>query len=187
MNMKTTSFARQRKAQHSNSQSPLQATPDQRERLLRRRRFNRLYVYLPMGAISGLWLTLIAGLIWLTVAGKWFAMDTNEAYYRRLVSGLADAFSILMLIPLLVLCAIPSVLAGAVVIYRWQRRREQPDPTPSVPLMWRVENVVATIADSVENVTQKMSRPLIDVYAAAAFVRTLLAQIKQSILRIFRS
>lgn len=184
--MKTTSFAQQANAPQTNSHSPLQATPEQNERLLRRRRFNRLYVYLPMGAIGSLWLLLTLGLIWLTIAGKWFAMDTNEAYYRRLVSGLADAFSILMVVPLLVLCAVPSILAGAVVIYRWQRRREQPDPTPTSPLMWKVENAVASIRDGVESVTAKMSRPVIDLYAAAAFAQSLVTQIKQSILRILQ-
>ena len=79
-------------------QPALAPTQEQLARRKRLRRFNRLVVYLPVGITALAWIVLILGLFWLTVAGGWFAMDTNAAYYRGLASGVADTFTIIMLL-----------------------------------------------------------------------------------------
>lgn len=162
---------------------PPQPTVEQEKRLARRRRFNRLFVYLPLGLVAILWLALILGMTWLSVAGDWFAMDTNQPYFRDLFSGVADAFTILMLTPALALCAIPAILAGAFTVYRRQRRKEKEGQAPSLPLMWRVENVVVSIQETVSGITSRAARPLITAHAMAAFARTFLHELKQIILQ----
>ena len=173
MTIETTSYAQ--------STTIPQARPEQLERLAARRRFNRLYVYVPLAVITLLWLGLILTLLWLAVVGRWFAMDTNQEYYRALASGLADAFTILMLTPFLLLCALPSAAAIAFTVYRRQRKGDPATVQKSLPLFWRVENMVLTIQAKVEAFMPKLAQPIITAHAAAAFVRTLLQEIKEII------
>lgn len=160
-----------------------QPSVDQEDRLARRRRFNRIFVYLPLGLGVILWLGLILGMSWLAVAGDWFAMDTNQPYFRGLFSGVADAFTILMLTPILALCATPTILAGALTVYRRRRRKEKEGQEPSLPLMWRVENVVISIRETVSNAAPKVARPLITAHGMATFATTFLHELKQIILQ----
>lgn len=158
-------------------------TAEQRARVAARRRFNRLYVHLPMALLGLLWLALILGMLWLSVVGSWFHVDTNQAYYRGLISGVADAFTIIMLAPFLLLCALPIVATVALLIWRRQRRKAQPAGPDKLPLFWRVENIVDGIRSRVATTTPKVARPVISAHAAAAYARTFLGQIKQIISR----
>lgn len=167
--------------QYARSLEIPQPTAEQSARLARRKRFNRLFVYLPLGFVAMLWLGLILGLLWLTVAGSWFAMDTNQEYYRALVSGVADAFTILMLTPLLVLCALPTVLASGLAVYRRQRRAEREPRPESLPLMWRIENLVSSVRGRVDEFTPKLARPIVNAHGAVAFIRTFYRQLKEII------
>lgn len=162
---------------------PPQPSQEQEERLARRRGFNRIFVYLPLGLGVILWLGLILGMAWLSVAGDWFAMDTNQPYFRGLLSGVADAFTILMLTPILALCAIPTLLAGAFTVYRRRRRKEKEGQEPSLPLMWRIENVVISIRETVSEAAPKVVRPLVTAHGMATFTRTFLHELKQIILQ----
>jgi hypothetical protein len=135
-----------------------------------------------MALIGILWLGLLLGLAWLTVVGDWFAMDTNEAYYRALVSGIADAFTMLMLLPLLLLCAIPSALAVGLLVYRRQRRSER-DTEERLPIFWRVENVLIAVQEQIAAILPQLGRPIISAYAIASFVKTFLLDLKRIITR----
>ena len=158
-------------------------TTEQQERLARRRRFNRVFVHLPVSIALILWLGLIVGMLWLSIAGDWFAMDTNQPYYRGLFSAVADVFTILMLSPLLVLCLIPPLLAGAFTVYRRRGKAAKEEQEPSLPLMWRVENIVISIRQAVSKAMDQVARPLITAHAMAAFVKTFLHELKQIILQ----
>lgn len=162
---------------------PALPTAEQQARRLALRRFNRLAVYLPMGLLALLWLSLILGMLWLTVAGSWFNVDTNREYYRGLISGVADAFTVIMLAPLLLLCALPLIGAVAFVIWRRQRRKAQPAGAEKLPLFWRVENIVSALRARVDTTMPKVARPVISTHAMSAYVRTLLAQIKEIVSR----
>lgn len=167
--------------------SPLEAgvvpTEEQQARLRARRRFNRLSIYLPLGLVAFLWLLLVVGLLWLTVAGKWFYIDTNQEYYRGLVSGIADAFTVLMLLPLILLCAVP--LVGTVAFVVWRRRSRKPDGDDygKLTLFWRVDNLITRVRLTAGSVLPKMARPVIYVHGAVAYVRTLLQEIKKIVSR----
>jgi hypothetical protein len=157
-------------------------TPEQEERLKARRRFNRLAVYVPLGVIVFLWLLLIAGLIWLTVAGQWFYVDTNQEYYRNLVSGVADAVLVLMLAPLMLLCAVPLVAGIAFLV--WNRRRRAGRPYGTLPpLFWRIDNLINRARAAISSFLPKLANPVIAAHGSAAYARTLLQEIKKLVSR----
>lgn|SRR5690606_30647985 len=162
---------------------PAGPTAEQRARAKALRRFNRRYVYLPMALLALLWLGLIVGMLWLTLVGDWFNVNTNQAYYRGLISGVADAFTILMLAPFMVLCALPIVAAVALFIWRRQRRRAQPAGPEKLSIFWRLENIVDGVRARVATTTPKLARPVISAHAAGAFARSLLGQTKEIVSR----
>jgi hypothetical protein len=120
-------------------------------------------------------------MLWLSVVGNWFAMDTNQTYYRSLLSGVADAFTIIMLMPLLLLCALPSAGAAGLYFYRRQRKKEKGPQEQSLPILWRVENAITSVRGTVDRVTPKMARPVIDAHAKVAYARTFLKRLKEII------
>ncbi len=164
-----------------------QATPEQEARRARLRRFNRLVIYLPVGLVALAWIVFVALLFWLSIAGEWFAMDTDQLNNRQLFSGLADVVTILALLPLLLLCALPSVGAIALVVYRRQRKTAAPQ-APSLPLLWRIENIVRDARDKSAAALPKIARPVINAHATGAFIRRLILELKQIIRQeIFRN
>lgn len=158
-------------------------TAEQGERLKARRRFNRLYVYLPLGLVAFLWLLLIMGLAWLTVAGRWFYVDTNQEYYRGLVSGVADAVTILMLAPLILLCTLPLAAAVGVAVWRRKRRKEAATPYGALAIFWRIESLISRIGAGIGTFMPRLAQPVISAHAAATYVRVLLQQIKNILSR----
>jgi hypothetical protein len=158
-----------------------QPTPAQKERRARLRRFNGLVLYLPLTLVTAAWIVLIVALIWLAVAGEWFAMDTNQAYYRGLISAVADIFTMLMLTPLLILCSLPVLAALAYPIYLRRRRAAKTESAESLPLFWRAENIITSIRDGVDHSIPRVARPIISAHAFAALVRRFLIEVKQVI------
>ena len=169
----------------SRAESPerVRPTPEQLERKREQLRFTRRRVWLPVGSVTLLWLLAIVGLLWLTVAGSWFHVDTNQETYRTLVSGAADAVIILSITPLLLLCALPSVAILALAV---QRRRKEPEGrswTESARrLLWRVENGVTAVRERLDkDVLPSVARPVTSAYALAAFARTLWKEVAEMI------
>lgn len=162
-------------------QRNVQPTAAQLDRRQRLHRFNRWVVYLPVGVTFLAWLALVGGLLWLAVAGNWFAMDTNQSYYRQLISGVADTLTMIMLTPLLLLCAIPTVGVIALVVARRQRAKDVPSGETSLPLFWKIENIILEIHDTIARTTPRVAKPLIDAHAAAAFVKRFILVVKRTI------
>lgn len=165
----------------------VQPTQEQEARRDRLKRFNRLVIYLPLGLVALAWIVLVGVLFWLAIAGEWFAMDTDQARFRQLLSAIADIVTILALAPLLLLCAVPSVGAIGLYVYRRQRKADAPQ-APSLPLFWRIENVVRTIRDRTAATLPKIARPVINAHATGAFIQRLIIEVKQIIRQeIFRN
>lgn len=154
-------------------------TVEQEARRAQRRRFNRLVVTLPVVLVTVAWLVLILTMIWLSIAGSWFAIDTDQERYRALLSGIADIVTILLLTPMLLLCAVPIIGAIAFTVYRRRKKAEAIAAGPSLPLFWRIENIVASVRDSVARTTPKIARPVINAHAMAAFIRRFIFELKQ--------
>jgi len=112
-------------------------------------------------------------------------MDTNQAAYRSLVSGAADAVIVLFITPMLLLCALPTVGILALMV---QGRRREPEPRSWTEsgrrLLWQVENGVTAVRQRLEqDVLPAVARPVTSAYALAAFARTLWKEIAEMISR----
>lgn len=160
-----------------------QPSAEQLARKRRRRRFYRLRAVLPVTLVALLWLGVTLLLLWLAVVGKWFAVDTDQAYYRTLLSGIADIVLILSLLPLLLLCALPSGLAVGLAFYRRSKKRAAPDQPEKLPFFWRVENIVIRVNGRLEEVLPKVARPVASAYALVAFVRAFMRELREIITR----
>lgn len=162
---------------------PLQPSPHQLARQKARQRFNWLYVYLPLGFVVLLWVTAILGLFWLTIAGDWFAMDTNEESMRQTISGVADFVTIFAIAPWLIVCALPTILPIALVINQRQKAKakaEQGEPE-KLPIFWRIENQLTNITSKIESVLPKVARPVITLNATIAFIQGLFRALKRQL------
>lgn len=166
----------------SGLQPAVEPTAEQLERRRRLRRFNRWVLYVPVGLTFLAWLVLIGALFWLAVAGNWFAMDTNQIHYRQLISGVADTLTMIMMTPLLLLCAIPTVGVIALAVAQRQRAKEAPaGEETSLPLFWKIENIITEIHDTIARTLPRVAKPLIDAHATASYVKRFILVIKRTI------
>lgn len=144
-----------------------QPTADQLARDAALRRFNRLYVAVPIG-LGVLVALVIIGLFLFLI----LAPDSIAA--AQYISNLADIVMILGTIPLLVLCAILPIAYLAYLANRRQRRAQQ--PVISGPManrsrvqaaLWRVESAMDTVKQKTDETAPKVAEPFI--YANARF------------------
>lgn len=153
-------------------------TQEQLARRRARESFVRRYIYFPVVVVAVLLALLVVGLLWLTIVGAWFNVDTNQEFYRSFVAAVADVATMIMLTPVLLLCAIPSVLALALYAYRRQARQAiQPGAEP-LPLLWRVENLLISVQRQLAVALPRVANPLISAHGLSAFIKTLLYQIR---------
>ena len=105
-------------------------------------------------------------------------MDTNQEYYRGLLSGVADVVTMLLLAPLLLLCALPIAGAVGLVVYR-KRKKDDSGDEASLPLFWKIENKVIMVHNAVARSMPKLARPVINAHSTVAFVRQLVTEVKR--------
>jgi hypothetical protein len=141
----------------------------QQERAMARRRFNRLYIYLPLGLAS---MAIVA----LVVLMLWGALSPNIVGTREFASGLADIVIILTIMPLLLLCAI--VPAGAIGYVVYRRQQPQREHGRFQILIWRLDGLVNKAHDKVEVALPKAANPVIDGHARMTYWRTLIKKLK---------
>jgi hypothetical protein len=87
------------------------------------KRFNRLYVMVPIAIAAVIALALI---VTLTI----FAFLPNNVEARRFISGLADLIIILITLPMTLLCTAIPIVYVAIVLNRRQQRRLYPQMGP---------------------------------------------------------
>ena len=132
------------------------------------RRFNRLFVYLPILITAVIALAVIGLLFWVTI------IQPGEAS-RETVSGIASAVVILVSLPMTVLCAIPSILIIAITV---QGRKKGMAPIKRVQtLFWRLDGLVLRIQSAVNENVPKVANVVIKGHAVVAYVRNLLTKI----------
>jgi hypothetical protein len=145
-----------------------QPTPAQIDRDAALRRFNRLFVYLPI---------IIAALIALVMIGLlfWVTLIQPGENSRETVSGIASAVIILVSIPMTLLCALPSALIIGLTL---QSRQKGQAPIKRIQKsFWWLDNLVLRIQSTVNETVPKVANPVVKGHAAAAYVRTLLNKI----------
>ena len=151
-----------------------QPSPDQLERAAALKRFNRLYIYIPV-AFLGLTGFVLVGVL------LWGVFSPNIVGTRAFASGLADLVVIMTVMPLLLLCAIVPAAAIGLVVYRRQQPKREHGRLHT--LLWRLDALVTKVQDTVSSTTPKAAVPIIKGHAWMAYMQTLFKEIKKQFTR----
>lgn len=155
------------------SEEPVSYSPSEeqleRERALKR--YNRLYIYVPVGiAVAfGLFLVVIM-LIGIFAPGLIGA--------EEFLSGLADTILVLWMMPMMVLCAIVPIAYFGYLINRRQRRNMLPPDSPLLRhsrtqmALWQAQNIAERVEKKTDEVSDQVAKPFISVNSFAAYVYT---------------
>ncbi len=161
----------------------LEPTPEQLARAAALRRFNRRNVYLPVAIISLLWFVTLFAMLWVTVIGSWFGLDTQQEFYRELFRGVADIV-LIVLFGFWFLIGMVPLTAFGFGWSKWRTWRNQRPPGPKpLPIMWRIENMVVLAGDKVAMTLPLIARPVILAYGIAGFVRASFIEVKKILTR----
>ncbi len=139
----------------------------ERERALQR--YNRLFIYVPVG-IAALIATFLFGLMLVGI----FAPGLVGA--EEFLSGLADTILVLWLIPMLLLCSIVPLAYFAYLVNRRQRRNMLPPDSPQLQhsrvqmVMWQAQDIVDRAEQSTERLSDRIGQPFISLGTIAAYV-----------------
>lgn len=159
---------------------PFQPSQAQKERRAALHRFNRLYVYLPLGLITAVALLVII----LFLVGIFAPGLTGAAEFA---SGLADITIILFSIPMMLLCAVgPLSLAGIYSVSRNRRKQGKPrmdDGGRMQQLFWQIDNLVQRAQTKTGEISPQIARPIIQANAFVAYLHAFLKQIKSYLKR----
>lgn len=165
-----------------------QPTEEQLARLEALRRFNRRYVYLPLILFAVVWGIVLAVMLWVSLVGEWFAINTNQEMFRPMFSAIADIVIIFLVSMCGLMLLIPIALFGYgyyTIADRRERQRQVRElaqlPEP-LPIMWRIENIVERVRQITADTLPMAARPVIRAYAQATYWRALWNEIK----RMFR-
>jgi hypothetical protein len=143
-------------------------TPSQLERGASIKRFNRLFVYLPISFFS-----VVAILI--TILMLYLSLNPPTDETLLTISGIADAVVILGTIPAIIVCGIfPALFLVAVV----QARQRGMAPLRQLQtLFWRMDSGIGLVRQKVNETAPKIARPFIVVYAKFAYFQALIKKI----------
>jgi len=142
-----------------------QPTSSQLERAAAIRKFNFRVVYLPIGLISLVTLIAVLALLYLAL------FPPNDGTLET-ISGMADAATILGIVPLLVLCAIFPTLA---IVATVQGKRRGLAPIRQLQLLlWRLDGGIGSGKQAISRFAQKLANLFITIQGAFAFIRTFL-------------
>lgn len=154
-----------------------QPTPEQEERAAALRRFNRLFVYAPLGLVALIVLTLVVLMFWTR-----FAPDVDGRETAEFLSGLVDIIVIFTLAPMLLLCAVGPALAGF-LIYRANQRRQLPPPqrrSRLQTLLWRLERGLVKVQTKLRDEWLRQgAEPVIRGHAIMAYVKAVFNYIQR--------
>lgn len=146
-------------------QTVYQPSTEQLARDAALRRFNRLYVALPIG-LGVVALLIIIGLFLFLI----FSPDSVAS--AQYISNLADIIMILGTVPLLVLCAILPIAYLGYVANRRQRRAQGPIITGPMAnrsrvqaALWRVDSAMEKANQKTNEVAPKVAEPFIKANA----------------------
>jgi len=143
-------------------------TAGQAKRAQELRRFNLLYVYLPIGLMSAL--TVVTVVLLLIVA---ITQPNVEALLW--LSGLADIALVLAMLPVIVVGVI--ILSLSAYIYIQARRSGTAPIRQTQRLLWRMDNVVGRLRVRTDEAALVVAQPFFKLQGVVAYVRALIIQI----------
>jgi hypothetical protein len=148
----------------------MSGTPAQRERAAALRRFNLFFVYLPTALLLLIVLVMMGLLVWFTIGGS------GDEYRRMVVSGTADIFTILFIMPLTLMCAILPLGVTGLLIYG---RRQKWAPLQRIQhIFWKAEDTVRTVEAKTDEIVPQVARPVIWLHSMVAYIKTFLYHLK---------
>jgi hypothetical protein len=153
---------------------PYEPTTEQVRRTAELRRFNVLFVYLPIGFISAVVVALVAIL---------FVVAINPPSLEALlfISGLADVALMIAILPMLLIGAIILALIG--YAYTQGRQAGMAPIRQTQRLLWRMDNLAGRIRVRTEETTASARQPFIAVNGAVTYVRVLVTQLLRIVKR----
>lgn len=158
-------------------QTDLHPTTLQGNREAALRRFNRLYVYLPIIATTILTLLVAFWLLWQTIISGWFT-ESNVAESRALVSGLADTLVFVFMLPCALLC--PALPIGLFAGIFYARKQGVAPINRLQHLLWRLQNLLVTIHDQLSHVTSQIAHKLIHWHSLYSRWQAILKRLQPS-------
>ena len=144
-------------------------TNEQLEREAALKRYNRLYIYVPVTIA----VIFVIGLIVLMLVGI-FAPGLVGA--DEFLSGLADTILVLWMIPMMVFCAIVPIAYIGYVVNRRQRRNQLPPDSPLLQhrraqmAMWQAQDISERVDEKTDSVTDRIVQPFFSLGRFAAYV-----------------
>jgi hypothetical protein len=143
-------------------------TAGQAKRAQELRRFNLLYVYLPVGLMSAI--TVITVVLLLFVA---ITQPNVEAILW--LSGIADIALVLAMLPVIAVGAF--VLGLFAYIYIQARRNGTAPIRQTQRLLWRMDNVAGRLRVRTDEAAMVVIQPFFKLQGVVAYVRALITQI----------
>ncbi len=148
-------------------------TTAQQQRAASMRRFNTLYIYLPIGFFGFVAIIIVLILLYLS-------LNPPAAQTLKTISGIADAVVILGTVPAIIICGIIPTLA---IVGTVQARRRGMAPLRQLQvLLWRMDRGVGIVRQKVDDMAPKIARPFIQIHGAFAYVQNLFNRI----VRVFK-
>ena len=148
-------------------------TAEQADRAAALRKFNRLFVYIPIGFVVAIAIGIVIILLYVAVNPP-----SDEALL--FISGMADVALVLAMLPILIIGA--ALLALIAYGYTQGRRRGTAPVRQTQRLLWRMDNVAGRVRVRTGEVATQVSRPFISLNGAVTYVKVLM----QQIIRIIR-
>jgi hypothetical protein len=148
----------------STVREPYQPTLEQLNRKENLRRFNRRFIYWPIGLAS-----LLAFSIVLTMVLYIIIAPSTE--YLITFSAIADAVIILLSFTIILIISVFLAVAGAVY---YQARKNGIAPIRQLQILfWRIEMLTIRIYGSVSEIAPKIARPFIAIGSRLAYIHVL--------------
>lgn len=141
--------------------SPFEPTAEQLTRDKALRRFNRLYIYLPIGIFSAIIIVIIT----LILIGIFHPRIVGT---EEFISALADIILILWLVPLVIVLALVPIGYAAYLSNRRKKRKQSPQTGPLAYrsrvqiLLWRLQVMLDRIHDKTEETAPALAEPIIN-------------------------
>lgn len=156
------------------NETPYAPTAEQVERTARLRRFNLLFVYVPLGLVAALFLALIVIMLIM-------AINPPDDRSRLFLSGLADAALALALLPFLI---VGAALVGLAAYGLNRARKNGTAPVRRTQtLLWRTDSLVGRLRARTQSAADLVVQPFLSINGSIAYVKMLITQLVKMVKR----
>ena len=143
-------------------------TANQAARAAQLRKFNRLFIYLPIGLMAAIAVAVVVVLLIIAINPP-----SEEALV--FISGLADVALVIAMLPVLV---IGAILIGLIGYGYTEARKNGTAPVRQTQiLLWRMDNLIGRIRIRTSEVADVVAQPFLKLNGAIAYARELVSQL----------